>query len=136
ARCGAARLPRRPRPRGHRRVQLRGGGADSRHSHRHRHVPSSSWAAYPQTAACRTGRGGQMSEIDPCDWCEEGLQPYLDRDRNATGVEKVKHPRAECSWCEKRFKFESALRRPVRQAVVEPMEPALKAKLAALRLEL
>ncbi|HKB19842.1 MAG TPA: zf-HC2 domain-containing protein [Gaiellaceae bacterium] len=77
-----------------------------------------------------------MSEIDPCDWCEEVLQPYLDRDLNATDVEKVKHHLAECSWCEKRFKFESDLRRLVRQAVVEPMEPALKAKLAALRLEL
>jgi hypothetical protein len=60
-----------------------------------------------------------MSEVDPCDWCEEAIQPYLDRDLS-----------------EKRFKFESGLRRLVRQAVVEPMDPALKAKLAALRLEL
>jgi hypothetical protein len=43
---------------------------------------------------------------------------------------------AGCSWCEKRFTFETDLRRLVRQAAVEPMEPALKAKLAALRLEL
>jgi anti-sigma factor (TIGR02949 family) len=77
-----------------------------------------------------------MSEIDPCDWCEEVLQPYLDRDLDATDVQKVKHHLAECSWCEKRFKFESDFRRLVRQAVIEPMEPELKAKLAALRLEL
>jgi len=77
-----------------------------------------------------------MSEIDPCDWCEEVLQPYLDRDLDANDVQKVKHHLAECSWCEKRFKFEGALRRLVRQAVVQPMEPELKAKLAALRLEL
>jgi len=77
-----------------------------------------------------------MSEVDPCDWCEEVLQPYLDRDLNETDVKKVKQHLAACSWCEKRFKFESGLRRLVRQAVVEPMDPALKAKLAALRLEL
>jgi len=77
-----------------------------------------------------------MSEIDPCDWCEEVLQPYLDRDLDANDVQKVKHHLAECSWCKKRFKFESDFRRLVRQAVIEPMEPELKAKLAALRLEL
>ena len=31
-----------------------------------------------------------MSEVDPCDWCEEVLQPYLDRDLNETDDEKVK----------------------------------------------
>jgi anti-sigma factor (TIGR02949 family) len=77
-----------------------------------------------------------MSEVDPCDWCEEVLQPYLDRDLNETDVEKVKMHLDGCSWCEKRFKFETDLRRLVRQAAVEPMEPELKAKLAALRLEL
>jgi hypothetical protein len=30
-----------------------------------------------------------MSEIDPCDWCEEVLQPYLDRDLNESDVQKV-----------------------------------------------
>jgi RNA polymerase sigma-70 factor (ECF subfamily) len=130
------RLPRCARPRRHRRVQLRRGGTDSRHSDRHRHVAPSSWAAYPEAAACRTGGGGRMSEVDPCDWCEEVLQPYLDRDLNETDVKKVKTHLAGCSWCEKRFKFETDLRRLVRQAAVEPMEPELKAKLAALRLEL
>ena len=77
-----------------------------------------------------------MSEVDPCDWCEEVLQPYVDRDLNETDVEKVKMHLHGCSWCEKRFKFETDLRRLVRQAAVEPMEPELKAKLAALRLEL
>jgi anti-sigma factor (TIGR02949 family) len=77
-----------------------------------------------------------MSEVDPCDWCEEVLQPYLDRDLNATEVVEVEHHLAACSWCEKRFKFETDLRRLVRQAVIEPMDPALKAKLSALRLEL
>jgi anti-sigma factor (TIGR02949 family) len=77
-----------------------------------------------------------MSEVDPCDWCEEALQPYLDRELNASELAEVEHHLAACSWCEKRFKFEADLRRLVRQAVIEPMDPALKAKLAALRLEL
>jgi anti-sigma factor RsiW len=77
-----------------------------------------------------------MSEVDPCDWCEEVLQPYLDRDLNATEVAEVEHHLAACVWCEKRFKFETDFRRLVRQAVIEPMDPALKAKLSALRLEL
>ena len=77
-----------------------------------------------------------MSEVDPCDWCEEALQPYLDRELNASELAEVEHHLSACSWCEKRFKFEADLRRLVRQAVIEPMDPALKAKLAALRLEL
>ena len=77
-----------------------------------------------------------MSEIDPCDWCEEVLQPYLDRELNETEQAEVEGHLARCRWCEKRYKFETGLRRLVRQAVSEPMEPALKAKLASLRLEL
>lgn len=77
-----------------------------------------------------------MSAVDPCDWCEEKLQPYLDRELNETERAEVERHLKGCKWCEKRYKFEADLRRLVRQAVVEPMEPALKAKLAALRLEL
>jgi anti-sigma factor (TIGR02949 family) len=77
-----------------------------------------------------------MSEIDPCDWCEEVLQPYLDRELSSSEVAEVEHHLAECSWCEKRFKFEADLRILVRQAAIKPMDPALKAKLSALRLEL
>jgi anti-sigma factor RsiW len=77
-----------------------------------------------------------MSEVDPCDWCEEVLQPYLDRELNETEQAEVEAHLARCRWCEKRYKFEVGLRRLVRQAVIEPMDPALKQKLAALRLEL
>jgi anti-sigma factor (TIGR02949 family) len=77
-----------------------------------------------------------MSEIDPCEWCEEVLQPYLDRELDDADEAKVKHHLAGCGWCEKRYKFEEDLRRLVRRAAVEPMEPALKQKLAELRLEL
>ena len=77
-----------------------------------------------------------MSEMDPCEWCEQALQPYLDRELNTEDETKVKSHLAACSWCEKRYKFEEDLRILVRQTVVEPMEPELKAKLANLRLEL
>jgi anti-sigma factor RsiW len=77
-----------------------------------------------------------MSEVDPCDWCEEVLQPYLDRELNEAEQAEVERHLARCRWCEKRYKFEAGLRRLVQQAVIEPMDPALKQKLAALRLEL
>jgi anti-sigma factor (TIGR02949 family) len=71
-----------------------------------------------------------------CDWCEEVLQPYLDRELTETEQAQVEGHLARCKWCEERYKLERDLRRLVRQAVVEPMDPALKAKLSALRLEL
>jgi len=77
-----------------------------------------------------------MSEMDPCEWCEQVLQPYLDRELDEADEAKVKHHLAACGWCEKRYKFEEDLRILVRRAVVEPMEPALKQRLSELRLEL
>ena len=38
-----------------------------------------------------------------------------------------------CAYCRKRYRFEEALRRFVRQAVSEDMSPELKMKLAELR---
>jgi anti-sigma factor (TIGR02949 family) len=73
---------------------------------------------------------------DLCDWCEEVLQPYLDRELTTDERKEAEAHLAECSYCHKRYKFEGELRRLVRSAVVEPMEPALKARLANLRLEL
>jgi anti-sigma factor (TIGR02949 family) len=79
-----------------------------------------------------------MSEVDPreCDWCEEVLQPFLDRDLTEADRIKVTAHLTKCKWCEDRYKFEGDFRRLVRQVVVEPMDPALKAKLSELRLEL
>jgi anti-sigma factor (TIGR02949 family) len=77
-----------------------------------------------------------MTAVDPCEWCEEVLQPYLDRElTEAERLEAERHLDG-CSYCRKRYRFEERLRRFVRQAVVEPMEPALKQKLSELRLEL
>ena len=76
-----------------------------------------------------------MTAIDPCDWCEEVLQPYLDRDLTDAEMKEAEAHLDGCSYCRKRYRFEESLRRYVRQAV-EPMAPELKQKLSALRLEL
>jgi anti-sigma factor (TIGR02949 family) len=70
---------------------------------------------------------------DPCDKCEQMLQPYLDRElTEAERIEAELHLDT-CSYCRKRYRFEEKLRRFVRQAAVEQMDPQLKQKLAALR---
>ena len=68
-----------------------------------------------------------------CEKCEELMQPYLDR--VLTDVERAEAEAhlAECSWCDKRYRFEVSLRQYVRQAADEPMPAELKAKLTALR---
>jgi predicted anti-sigma-YlaC factor YlaD len=71
--------------------------------------------------------------IDPCDQCEELLQPFLDRvltdEERAVAEEHLDM----CSYCRKRYRFEEKLRQFVRQAAVEDMTPELKTKLAELR---
>jgi anti-sigma factor RsiW len=76
-----------------------------------------------------------MTVFDLCDWCEEVLQPYLDRELTDDEVQQAEGHLERCSYCRKRYKFEVSLRRYVRQAVPE-MEPEMKLKLANLRLEL
>lgn len=71
--------------------------------------------------------------IDPCDKCEEVLQPYLDRElTEAERIEAEAHLDL-CGYCRKRYRFEESLRRYVRQAWSEGMPPELKEKLTALR---
>jgi anti-sigma factor (TIGR02949 family) len=76
-----------------------------------------------------------MTAIDPCDWCEEVMQPYLDRDLSHDEMREAEAHLDECAYCRKRYKFEESLRRYVRQSV-EPMPVEMKQKLANLRLEL
>ena len=71
--------------------------------------------------------------IDLCDQCEELMQPYVDGVLSAEQVRVANEHLDRCSWCAKRYRFEVELRHFVRVAVAEPMSPALKAKLAALR---
>ena len=71
--------------------------------------------------------------IDPCEQCEQLLQPYLDRELNEEERLEAERHLDQCGYCRKRYRFEVELRRFVRQAVVEEMPPELKVKLAALR---
>jgi len=70
---------------------------------------------------------------DPCQKCEEMLQPYLDRDLSEEERAEAETHLESCSYCRKRYRFEESLRRYVRQAVTEPMSADLKERLASLR---
>ena len=70
---------------------------------------------------------------DPCDKCEEMMQPYLDGTLSEDEVREAERHLEGCRWCQKRYRFEERLRHYVRVAVSEPMSAELKAKLAALR---
>jgi mycothiol system anti-sigma-R factor len=71
--------------------------------------------------------------FNPCDKCEEVLQPFLDRELSEAEVAEAEAHLDECSYCRKRYRFEEKLRMYVRQAWSEEMPPELKAKLSALR---
>jgi anti-sigma factor RsiW len=77
-----------------------------------------------------------MTEAELCEWCEEVLQPFLDRDLSEAERQEAETHLNDCKYCRKRYRFEEGLRRLVHQAVVEPMAPALKQRLSELRLEL
>lgn len=71
--------------------------------------------------------------VDPCDQCEELLQPFLDRELNDDERALAEEHLELCSYCRRRYRFEEALRRFVRQAATEEMPAELKTKLAELR---
>ena len=71
--------------------------------------------------------------LDPCEKCEEVLQPFLDRALSDAEFREAEAHLDACSYCRKRYRFEETLRMYVRQAFAEEMPPDLKAKLAALR---
>ncbi len=71
--------------------------------------------------------------LDPCLWCEEVLQPYLDRELSESERAQAQAHLDECDDCARRYRFEENLRLLVRQAAPEKMPPELKQKLAALR---
>jgi anti-sigma factor (TIGR02949 family) len=73
---------------------------------------------------------------DPCAKCEEVLQPFLDRELNDEEVDQAEQHLAKCDYCRKRYRFESTLRVYVRQVAAEQMDPALKQRLASLRIAL
>jgi anti-sigma factor (TIGR02949 family) len=71
--------------------------------------------------------------FDPCEKCEELMQPYLDRALSEEERQEAERHLQGCPHCEKRYRFEESLRVFVRQVCSEQMPPELKAKLAALR---
>ena len=71
--------------------------------------------------------------FDPCAWCEEVLQPYLDRHLTERERAEAQAHLDGCGYCAKRYQFEEGLRQFVRMAATEEMDPALKQRLAALR---
>ena len=71
--------------------------------------------------------------FDPCAWCEEVLQPYLDRQLTERERVEAQAHLDECGSCSKRYRFEANLRQFVRKAAVEEMDPELKQRLADLR---
>jgi mycothiol system anti-sigma-R factor len=72
-------------------------------------------------------------QIDPCEKCEEAMQPYLDRQLSDVELHEAEEHLAACPSCAKRYRFEESLRRFVRKCCEEEMSPELKQKLAALR---
>ena len=76
------------------------------------------------------------ADVDPCEKCEELLQPYLDRELSDAERAEAELHLDTCSYCRKRYRFEEELRRFVRQAAVEEMAPELKLKLSQLRTSL
>lgn len=72
--------------------------------------------------------------FDPCEKCEEMMQPYLDRELNDTQRLEAEAHLDGCSYCRRRYKFEVSLRRYVRTVADEKqMPPGLKERLSALR---
>ena len=77
-----------------------------------------------------------FAEVDPCEKCEELLQPFLDRELSDAELAEAELHLNGCSYCRKRYRFEEELSRFVRQAAVEEMPPDLKQKLSELRTSL
>ncbi len=71
--------------------------------------------------------------MDLCAHCEEMMQPYVDGVLTEAERREAEEHLAECEDCAKRYRFEEKLRHFVRRACSEPMDPALKQRLAALR---
>lgn len=74
-----------------------------------------------------------MAGHDPCEQCEEMMQPYLDRALDEAELAEAERHLGSCGYCSRRYKFEESLRVFVRLACSEQMGSELKAKLAALR---
>ena len=72
--------------------------------------------------------------FDPCEKCEEMMQPYLDRELSDDQRREAEAHLDGCSYCRRRYTFEVSLRRYVRTSAAEKQMPVgLKERLSALR---
>ena len=72
--------------------------------------------------------------FDPCERCEEMMQPYLDKALDDQQVREAEAHLDGCEYCRQRYRFEETLRRyVVTSAAQKQMPPDLKERLAALR---
>jgi hypothetical protein len=74
-----------------------------------------------------------MTQLDPCERCEELLQEFLDRTLNEAEWREAEEHLAGCDYCRRRYRFEETLRMYVKVSAVERMPPGLMAKLEELR---
>jgi mycothiol system anti-sigma-R factor len=72
-------------------------------------------------------------EPDPCEKCEEWMQPYLDRELSDAERAEAELHLEGCRYCRKRYRFEETLRVFVREVCSEQMPVELRQKLASLR---
>jgi len=74
-----------------------------------------------------------VSTTDPCEKCEQMLQPYLDRELSVVEVGEAEQHLNACEYCRRRYRFEESLRRYVRLTASERMPPGLLDKIKELR---
>jgi mycothiol system anti-sigma-R factor len=70
---------------------------------------------------------------DPCEKCEEWMQPYLDRELSDAERAEAEAHLDGCGYCRKRYRFEETLRVFVHEVCSEQMPAELKQRLASLR---
>jgi hypothetical protein len=71
--------------------------------------------------------------LDPCERCEQMMQPYLDRELGEVEVAEAELHLDGCEYCRRRYRFEVTLRRYIRTTASERMPAGLLAKLDELR---
>jgi anti-sigma factor (TIGR02949 family) len=70
--------------------------------------------------------------LDPCEKCEQMLQPYLDRELSDVEVVEAEAHLSLCEYCRRRYRFEASLRRYIRVSANERMPLGLREKLQQL----
>jgi anti-sigma factor (TIGR02949 family) len=71
--------------------------------------------------------------LEPCERCEQMMQPYLDRELGDAEVAEAEGHLDGCEYCRRRYRFELTLRRYIRTTAEERMPDGLRAKLLELR---